>query len=235
MFWEKQPFNPSLSRNEKILGLIYLPIHFFVLPILVGMAAFLYGDINMGMFNLVYFAIGVLFLALVMRNYLMRQFDVMLDNKLRSFLTVPFAFSVDFGLTLLLLPLLFLMGFTETAPNNEALASLQGTDYNILKALAIFIAPFIEEVLFRGVLFGSIRPRNRILAYVVTVLVFALLHVWQFALEAADWMVLLEFVRYIPISVALCWCYERSGTIWSPIAMHMLLNVMSYTLIEAVL
>ena len=225
----RMPFDPLLTRNETIFGLIYLPLHFLVLPIILEMGMYLYSHVGLGKFNLIVDAVGVLFLAVFMRHYLMRHFDAMLDHKGESALAVLFGYAVNMALSYLLAMVLFGLGMDMGEnPNDSLLISLRGQDYSIMRGLAIFIAPFIEETLFRGVLFGSIRRHHRLLAYVVTVTLFALLHVWQYALAAMDWTVLLYIVQYIPLSVALCWCYERSGSIWSPIALHMLVNALAY-------
>jgi membrane protease YdiL (CAAX protease family) len=42
-----------------------------------------------------------------------------------------------------------------------------------------------------------------------------------------DWTVLFYLLQYVPASVALCWCYEKSGTIWSPIVLHAAINLIS--------
>ena len=48
--------------------------------------------------------------------------------------------------------------------------------------IVIFLAPFVEEVLFRGLVFGNLRGKSACGgATLVSCLLFALLHVWQFA------------------------------------------------------
>ena len=69
------------------------------------------------------------------------------------------------------------------------------------------------------------RRRGRLAAYAVSVLLFCFYHVWQYVL--LDWRYLLQMINYIPVSVALCYSYEKSGTIWVPIAFHMLVNAIS--------
>ena len=44
---------------------------------------------------------------------------------------------------------------------------------------------------------------------------------------------LLSLLDYVPASIALAAAYERGGTIWSPIALHMLLNGMSLWALSA--
>ena len=64
--------------------------------------------------------------------------------------------------------------------------------------------------------------------YVLSTLVFALYCVWQFVYSygTVDFRYLLLFLQYVPMSLALTWCYDNGGSIWSPIALHMVLNAL---------
>ena len=59
-------------------------------------------------------------------------------------------------------------------------------------------------------------------------MLFSLYHVWQYAAASGDPGLLLYAIQYIPMSVALAWTYERSGSIWTPIFFHMGYNAISY-------
>ncbi len=111
-------------------------------------------------------------------------------------------------------------------PNDQAVVDMVA-DNGALRAAVIFMAPIVEEVLFRGALFGGVRKKNRVLAYALSMLMFALCHVWQYAIAAADWTVLIYVLQYLPVGFALAWAYERCGSIWVPIGMHMMINAMS--------
>ena len=59
---------------------------------------------------------------------------------------------------------------------------------------------------------------------------FALLHIWSYALIAWDATVLLYALQYVPITLALTWSYERSGSLWVPIFFHMFNNLLPFLL-----
>ena len=98
-------------------------------------------------------------------------------------------------------------------------------------AITVF-APVIEETLVRGVVFGTIRPASRVLAYIVSALLFTLMHNWQYFGLHPFLSILLSCLPYIPASVALAWVYEKAGTIWAPITLHALINAMSFGLLN---
>ncbi len=43
-----------------------------------------------------------------------------------------------------------------------------------------------------------------------------------------DLTLLIFLIQYIPVSFVLTWCYERSGSIWVPIFLHMLINALPF-------
>ena len=96
-------------------------------------------------------------------------------------------------------------------------------------AVAVLLAPIVEEPLFRGLLYGQIRRRSRAAAYCVSVLLFCFYHVWQYLL--LDWRYIFQMINYVPASVGLCYSYEKSGTVWAPIAFHMFINAVSMSVL----
>jgi len=124
-------------------------------------------------------------------------------------------------------------GIAGDNQNNSAVQDMLQYGYGTMFGIVVFMAPITEEVLFRGAVFGTLRKRNRFAAYAVTILLFGLLHVWQFVVPENDWKYLIHIIDYIPATWALCWVYERTGTIWSPIALHMLVNAISVTALKS--
>ena len=55
------------------------------------------------------------------------------------------------------------------------------------------------------------------------------MHSWQYFGFYPTGSVLLSCLAYVPASAALAWTYEKSGTIWCPIALHAVINALSFT------
>ena len=96
--------------------------------------------------------------------------------------------------------------------------------------IVIFLAPFVEEVLFRGLVFGNLRRKSAAVGYVVSCLLFALLHVWQFAVVNRDVTYFLLMLQYLVPGLVLAWAYDRAGNLWGPILIHMCVNALSILL-----
>ena len=158
--------------------------------------------------------------------YLRANFDPLVERFLHCLLSFFMALGIYY-IGNVVVNLIVLGVSTQTGNPNDQMVMDLAIDNNAFRAAVIFMGPIVEEVLFRGALFGGVRRKSRVWAYVLSVLMFALCHVWQYAIVAADWTVLIYVLQYLPAAFALAWVYERSNSIWVPIGMHMLINAMS--------
>jgi membrane protease YdiL (CAAX protease family) len=83
---------------------------------------------------------------------------------------------------------------------------------------AIVLAPLVEEIIFRGILYPAIKQRGYPgLAWVGTALLFAAIH-----------MNVKTFLPLAFIGFALVWLYERTDSLATPIAAHALFNATNF-------
>lgn len=225
-------FLDTLPKAQRRAGYVYLPFHILILPLLLAMLAqYLPDGLSDSTASLIYYSIGLLFCAIVMWRYLRSAFDILLDNFMKNLFALFFAYFICLMLSYLAAGLqLAVMGDTAAAnPNEQALDTLKQTSPGVIIGLSVFFAPIVEELLFRGVLFGSLRVRHRALAFVVSIGLFAFYHVWQYAFSAMDARLFIYMLQYIPAGYALAWLYEKTNCIWMPIFLHMAINLMSVT------
>ena len=115
----------------------------------------------------------------------------------------------------------------RTNLNDTAISAQIQDAPRVTLLIIVFLAPFIEEVLFRGLVFGNLKSKSRVVAYLVSCLLFALLHVWQFAVVQQDITYFLLMVQYLVPGAVLAWAYESSGTLWTSIGLHAVANALS--------
>lgn len=224
-------FVNTMPKSRRIAGFIYLPLHIVALPLLLSMF-FVYVPVNgvtqsnVGIVsNIIYYAIGIVFCLTVFWKYLRSAFDILLDNFGKNILMIVFAYIIYTMLSYMAsVVLLVLGGDALTNPNNAELASEAAKSIKTSLALTVILGPIVEEILFRGVLFGTLRGRNRTWAYIITMVVFAVYHLWQYVLVYQDWRMLLFAISYLPAGYALSWLYEKTNCIWMSIFLHMLIN-----------
>ena len=221
------PFENRMTRTQSVLGWIYLLLHVAAIPWLLGLYQTYSPDrMTDGTLNLIYYGVGVVFCLTVMYSFLRGGFDVLADAPVRCVAAMLMALLIDYALSGAAALVMMLFETAAENPNNGQILTLAETEGGTVKAVTIFLVPIVEEVLFRGAVFGSIRGRSRVWAYVVSAALFSVYHVWPYI--AADAGNLLYIVQYLPISIVLAWVYERSGTIWTSIFFHMGINAMSF-------
>ena len=220
-----------MTKIQTVLGWCYLPVHIFVLPVLLSLYAAVSPDpLSAGTVNLIYYGVSFVFILCVMFSYLRGDFDTLLDSPGRCLSALIGALAINYVLSFCVGLAALLLESGEN-PNNAAINSAPAESFAVLKALGIFLGPVVEETLFRGVAFGTLRPRGRVPAYAVSALLFAVYHVWQYALAGVDARFLLYLLQYVPMSMALAWCYDRSGSVWTCIFFHMGYNAVAFSVL----
>jgi hypothetical protein len=132
-----------------------------------------------------------------------------------------------YGLNELAYRLSNLIVANPTNLNDSAISAQIDSAPHMTALIVIFLAPFVEEVLFRGLVFGNLRHKSRPVAYVVSCLLFALLHVWQFVVGTHDLTYFLLTLQYLVPGLVLAWAYDHSGTLWTSIGIHAIANALS--------
>ena len=218
-----------MLKIERVMGFIYLPIHILVLPMAISFAAgWLFpGTVDdvAPVLNMAYYAFGCVFLFAVMFRFLKASFNELLDWKARAVQGVLFGIALYFILLVALSLILNSLSLGASNPNSDEIGREALVNRGAVYVVALVLAPIVEELLFRGVVFGSIRRRSRILAYVVSALVFSFYHVWQYFFFGYDPSLFISVLSYIPPSIALAYCYERSGSIWTSMLLHAAINL----------
>jgi membrane protease YdiL (CAAX protease family) len=96
---------------------------------------------------------------------------------------------------------------------------------------AVLLAPLGEELLFRGMLFQSVRARLGTWPGVgISAIAFALVHVGPTASAAGN---VLTFTTIFALGMFLAWMFHRTGSIVVPILAHCTFNAISATLLVA--
>lgn len=220
-------------REAALLG-VYIPIHCIVFPLLVNWHAAHYpGAFTQLQYNVIYLLVSFAVVLLLGLRYLRREFDTLLDRKLLSLITAIQGYFIYLfaGYAIIMVLLLMFGGVEWENPNNEAIVGMAMDDTMKVLAMSVFLGPVVEEVLFRGVLYGQLRRFGALAAYAGSTILFALLHVWQYAVWGDGASALLYMVDYLPVGFALAWCYERSGSLWTGIFLHLGLNYSAMSLL----
>ncbi len=218
---------PGLSSAEQVAGFCYLPFYVVLLSLVLQYLSGLLGlnltDLQM---NIYYFVINCIMVWIIFHNFLLRSFHGIRFWELIQALILGFVlyYAGNYVFSLV-------MGWLNidiTSYNDQTILSLAQQSKALMILCSVLLAPMVEETLVRGLLFGVIRRKSRIAAYVVSILFFAVIHVWQYLLAYDFKSVFFAALQYIPAGVALGWTYEKSNTIWAPIILHMVINAIAF-------
>lgn len=221
-------FHSNLTNSERILGFCFLGVHILLLPLLMGMMKeYLPGALSDAQWETMRYLVSFVLIIACLRPMMFRDWDRFCDNKLPCMLIMVPSHLVCIGLTLAMsLVVLFLPGDPLTI-YDEMLPEFVSRNSRSMLVPLVFLAPIAEETLFRGVLFGSLREKNRVLAYIVSLGVYVAFSIFPYLMHYSGLTVVFYAMDVIPFAFALTWCYERTGTVWSPVLYHALYNLVT--------
>ena len=222
-------FTSRQSRAEWILALLWLPLHLFGLPFLLLR---LFPTLDAAWLNFYTYLVGAVFMLGTQFRFLRRDFDPLCERFGSVLLEVIISYGAMMLFNMVVTGLLTLAIEQIDNPNNAQLTDLARVNRGTVAAVAVYLAPIVEELIFRAGVFGALRHKNRVLGYVVSIALFAVYHIWGYALS--DPIAWLYALQYLPISFLLCRIYERTNTIWSSILLHMLVNTVALHALELV-
>ena len=220
----------GLSRAATIAGWWYLPFYLFLLSYLIQLVAALLGlHPDMLTVNLIYFAVNLVVVLIIFRDFLRQRF---FGHGFWSFVqAMILGFVLYYAATAGVQWVLGKLADSYTIYNNETVGDLVLENRYAMMFVTIILAPVIEESLIRGLVFESLHRTSRWLAYAVSCFIFVFMHNWQYFAIYPAGSVLISCIPYIPAAIALGWVYEKAGTIWAPITLHAIINAMSFGLL----
>lgn len=213
------------DQKENVAGYIYIIIQVLVLPyILTIFNSLLHTPLSDGELNFIFFSINFVSVIAIFHRYLRASVNLLLQ---RPFIILRYAFLgfLAYQIAKFLITFIVLRIYPEfTNLNDQSVMHLFAQNYTLMSISVILLAPLAEEVLYRGVLFGSIYKENPILGYVISAIAFCSIHIISYIglYKPAD--LLCSFLIYLPAGIFLSWSYEKSGCIIAPILIHIASN-----------
>jgi membrane protease YdiL (CAAX protease family) len=223
----------QLTRREQVRGLVFFCLYCLVFPALKPVVEWALDHffglyLSQAMSAAVYYYLMGLLTVAVFWRFLKNAWEILLRFVPENLFAFAAALVGALALGLLTRLLPTPVENPEAATWAEQYAYSPGATVVIVAVLT----PLVDEVLFRGLVFGALRRRSRPLAWVCSVALFSLYSVWTYAVAALDARYLLLFVQYLPMALALTWCYDWGGSIWPAVALHAVLDAVA--LIRAV-
>lgn len=139
------------------------------------------------------------------------------------------ALVVYYGLYLLAVAAVTLFVSINTdQQQNVGFNNVTGTEALILTFISLVILPpIVEEITFRGVLYGGLRRRfNPILAALGTSCLFAAPHLLES--DSGQGLLWVAGIDTFVLSLVLCYLREKTGRVWAGMGVHALKNGVAF-------
>ena len=214
------------NRAENILGYIYLAVYQLLLPSIISLVAQILGfRLTLSGLNIAFFITNFVWVVAIFHRFLGKSLQVA-GKKIWRCLGITGLSLVLYFLAMLFVSLLIVLLYpTFSNVNDDSIAGLAEENTEILFICTVFLAPVVEETMYRGLIFRPLQSKSRLLAYAVSVAVFGLIHIVGYV-GSADWITLLLcFVQYLPAGITLAWAYEKTDTIITPMLIHIAINL----------
>ena len=216
----------TLSEKEKLLGWIYYPIQLLILPLLLSVGNILAGSpMSESVLNFVYFASNFLFVLGIFFHLLKGNSEIAIRAPLKCISCALAGLVLNWGLSYAVQILIVIVKPDFFNVNDASIGVPVQENFALTAIGTVLLVPIAEEALYRGLIFGTFYNRSRIAAYVISVSIFASVHVIGYVGMYQPLHLALCFMQYLPGAISLAWAYAKADSLWSPILMHMIINL----------
>lgn len=221
----RRSWKSEMTASERSRGLVFLLLYLLVFPRVSAWLQRLWlgdGEVLVAEVNVLYYAVLFTLSLFIFWDFLKKDFLGLLNWLPENLVGVAVGLLMAGGLH----AVLTLVPFPVADPISLQYAQEFRAAPAPILALILLLIPVVEETVYRGLIYGSLRSYSRPLAFAFSVVFYALGLVWRYALDFSDPRYLLIAILYLPMSVALTWCYDRGGSVWACVVLHGGLNGM---------
>jgi len=221
----KLPITFSLTKKENIWGFGYLAFQFLVLPLILSLVnEVLPTPMDSAQLNICYYVINFVAVAWIFRGFLAKNIDALAQRPVQVLKAVIFGFARYIVLSALVGNLVLMLDPEFMNANDSAIIEMAEGNFLMMTIGTVVLVPVVEECLFRGLIFRNLYDRGTTLAYLVSVVAFASVHIVNFLFVYSPTEILISFLQYVPAGLCLAWAYTRADTIFAPILIHTIVN-----------
>ena len=215
----------SLTGEETYYGFVYLIAQFFLLPPLINLlSSVLPTAPNDAQLNFLYYLLNFSAIVVIFRRFLWLNLERLSMYPAYLFRVVLLGLARYLLLNSLVGTLLVQLDPSYFNANDSAIAEMVRSELTLIAAGTILLVPVAEESLFRGLIFGTLRKKSRIAAYLVSICAFSFVHLIGYFDTYTPMQLLISFLSYLPAGLCLGWAYEKADTIFAPILIHAAVN-----------
>ena len=221
-------FSGNLTNQETIGGFSYLVFELLFLPsILSWINGHFEHPLNSAELNFVFFLINFMAILLIFHDFLGRSLKQVSQHPAIFCQAVILGFVAYYACSRATTWVVRLLVPSFSNYNDQSIAAMLKSNYFLMVVGTVILVPPVEECLYRGLIFRNLYGKSRWAAYVVSILVFAIIHILGYIGTYSPLELLMAFLQYLPAGLCLAWAYTKADTIFAPILIHAAINFMS--------
>lgn len=222
----------SMSRNEKILGCIWLIIQIFLSYLMGLLNGLLSKPMGSGTLAFVTYAVNFVVIVCIFHSFLKNSLTAAWRDIWNFLQALVLGFVAHWACTKVLdWAISFLIpGYTPLT--DASVSALAGSNIYLRIIGIVILAPVIQETLYRGLVFRNLWRKNKAAAYIISMIVFAAVHTLGYIGTEDITALVLCFIRYLPAGLCLAWTYSKADNVFAPIIVHAVINAISIGIVS---
>ena len=233
----------KLNNRQKAIGTILLfPWYLYFAPSIFNFLIKLYimyvndnltSETINTYFNVLITLSTAVFLLIIFRDFIKKNWKIFKQELLENViwvLTIGIGSAYLFSYIGEFIVNLLLPANTSEATNQTLVVTLVSSNMLLMTFQAVIIAPIVEELFFRGLIFNTLRQKSVFWAHLISAFLFGPLHVYSYIL-AGDMSEWIKLIPYMTAGLAFSYAYEKRQNIIAPIFLHGVKNLIAVILI----
>ena len=214
-----------LSSAETLSGIVYLALQLFVLPTaLFWCNRQLDAPMSEAEINFIFYFINFMVMLVMFRYFLGNSLQQATRHPMQLLEAVILGLVFYYACTWCVTHVISLLAPNFSNYNDEAISAMsRGNSFLMLIGTVVLVPPF-EECMYRGLIFRNLYSKNKWAAYIISILLFAIIHILGYLGKYSPLELLMACLQYLPAGLCLAWSYARADTIFAPILVHAAIN-----------
>ena len=224
---------PAPRQDETIVGFGWFAFQLLLLPsLLTAGNGLLKRPLSGAEINFIYFLLNFLAMLWILHRFLREAWKPVKAHPILFLQAVVLGLAAYWASYLALSWAIGKLDPSFVNRNDASISAMRQEGYGLMLVGTVLLSPLAEECMYRGLVFRNLYKTSPIAAYLISMAAFSAVHIVSFLGSYTPLQLVLAFLQYLPAGLWLAWCYTKSGTVYGPIAMHMLINAYSFRLLR---
>ena len=218
----------GLTNRETVGGISYLIFQMVFLPGILSWAnGLLESPLPSAELNFVFYLINFMAMLVIFHDFLGRSAGHAIRNIIDLVQAVILGLVAYYACSWATEQIIGLLVPSFSNYNDEAIAAMSQSNRFLVLIGTVVLVPPVEECLYRGLIFRNLYGKSKVLAYIASILAFAMIHILGYLHTYQPLELVLAFLQYLPAGLWLAWAYTKAGTVFAPIFIHAVINFMA--------